>query len=43
MEVHAVLDGLRRLVGDLEQIGEERWIYSSILHGMSSLPIKITA
>ncbi|MFI0716534.1 cytochrome P450 [Streptomyces inhibens] len=43
MEVYAVLDGLRRLVGDLEQIGEERWIYSSILHGMSSLPIKITA
>jgi novobiocin biosynthesis protein NovI len=43
MEVYAVLDGLRRLVGDLEQIGEERWIYSNILHGMSSLPIKITA
>lgn len=43
MEVYAVLDGLRRLAGDLEQIGEERWIYSSILHGMSSLPIKITA
>jgi novobiocin biosynthesis protein NovI len=43
MEVYAVLDGLRRLVGDLEQIGEERWIYSSILHGMGSLPIKITA
>ncbi|MFE5840919.1 cytochrome P450 NovI [Streptomyces niveus] len=42
MEVYAVLDGLRRLVGDLEQIGEERWIYSSILHGMSSLPIRIT-
>lgn len=43
MEVYAVLDGLRRLVGGLEQIGDERWIYSSILHGMSSLPIKITA
>ncbi|MFF4018722.1 cytochrome P450 [Streptomyces sp. NPDC001843] len=43
MEVYAVLDGLRRLVGGLEQIGEERWIYSSILHGMSSLPIEITA
>jgi novobiocin biosynthesis protein NovI len=43
MEVYAVLDGLRRLVGDLEQIREERWIYSSILHGMSSLPIRIKA
>lgn len=43
MEVYAVLDGLRRLVGDVEQIGEERWIYSSILHGMSSLPIRIKA
>jgi novobiocin biosynthesis protein NovI len=42
MEVYAVLDGLRRLVIDLEQIGEEKWIYSSILHGMSSLPVKLT-
>lgn len=41
MEVHAVLDGLRRLVANLEQIGEEKWIYSSILHGMSSLPVKL--
>lgn len=43
MEVYAVLDGLRRLVGGLEQIGEEKWIYSSILHGMSSLPVRFTA
>ncbi|WBO64738.1 cytochrome P450 [Streptomyces camelliae] len=43
MEVYAVLDGLRRLVTDLEQIGEEKWIYSSILHGMSSLPVRLTA
>lgn len=43
MEVYAVLDGLRRLVGDIEQIGQEKWIYSSILHGMSSLPVKFSA
>jgi novobiocin biosynthesis protein NovI len=43
MEVRAVLDGLRRLVGDIEQIGDEKWIYSSILHGMSSLPIALRA
>ena len=38
-----MLDGLRRLVGDIEQIGDEKWIYSSILHGMSSLPIALRA
>lgn len=43
MEVHAVLDGLRRLVGGLEQTGEEKWIYSSILHGMHSLPLRVSA
>ncbi|VVJ20736.1 Uncharacterised protein [Amycolatopsis camponoti] len=43
MEVRAVLDGLRRLVSEVEQTGEEKWIYSSILHGMSSLPVKFTA
>jgi novobiocin biosynthesis protein NovI len=43
MEVHAVLDGLRRLVGDIEQIGQEKWIYSSILHGMHSLPVRMSA
>jgi novobiocin biosynthesis protein NovI len=43
MEVYAVLDGLRRLVSDLEQIGGEKWIYSSILHGMSSLPVRFSA
>jgi novobiocin biosynthesis protein NovI len=43
MEVYAVLDALRRLVTDIEQIGDEKWIYSSILHGMSSLPVRLTA
>ncbi|MFY4719233.1 cytochrome P450 [Streptomyces sp. LaBMicrA B280] len=43
MEVRAVLDGLRRLVGGLEQVGDEKWIYSSILHGMSSLPVRLSA
>jgi novobiocin biosynthesis protein NovI len=39
MEVQAVLDGLRRMVGSIEQVGPERWIYSDILHGLSSLPV----
>lgn len=43
MEVYAVLDALRRLVSDIEQTGDEKWIYSSILHGMSSLPVRLTA
>lgn len=42
IELEAVLDGLRRLVGSMTQTGPERWIYSSILHGMSSLPIRLT-
>jgi novobiocin biosynthesis protein NovI len=41
IEIEAVLDGLRRLVGSLTQTGPESWIYSSILHGMSSLPIRL--
>lgn len=41
MEVEAVLDGLRRMVTEAEQTGEEKWIYSSILHGMSSLPVTL--
>ncbi|GIG59290.1 cytochrome P450 [Longispora fulva] len=38
IEVEEVLDSLRTLVSSAEQTGPERWIYSSILHGMSSLP-----
>jgi novobiocin biosynthesis protein NovI len=41
VEVEAVLDGLRRMVTDIEQTGQENWIYSTILHGMSSLPISL--
>lgn len=41
IELEAVLDGLRRLVGSMTQTGPESWIYSSILHGMSSLPIRL--
>lgn len=43
MEVNAVLDGLRRLVSNVTQTGQEKWIYSSILHGMSSLPVRLEA
>jgi novobiocin biosynthesis protein NovI len=39
IEVEAVLDALRRMVSDVRQTGTETWIYSSILHGMSSLPV----
>jgi novobiocin biosynthesis protein NovI len=42
VEVEAVLAGLRRMVGDLAQTGQESWIYSTILHGMSSLPVSLT-
>jgi novobiocin biosynthesis protein NovI len=41
IEVEAVLDALRRMVGDVQQTAPERWIYSSILHGMSSLPVRL--
>ncbi|TWP45714.1 cytochrome P450 [Lentzea tibetensis] len=43
LEVEAVLDGLRRMVGGFEQTGKENWIYSTILHGMSSLPVSLKA
>lgn len=42
LEIEEVLDSLRTLVASAEQIGEESWIYSSILHGMSSLPAILT-
>lgn len=41
IELEAALDGLRRLVGSMTQTGPASWIYSSILHGMSSLPIRL--
>ncbi|MCB8908419.1 MULTISPECIES: cytochrome P450 [unclassified Streptomyces] len=41
MEIEAVLDGLRRMVTDIEQTGPESWIYSTILHGMHSLPVSL--
>jgi novobiocin biosynthesis protein NovI len=42
IEVEEVLDALRTLVAGAEQTGPERWIYSSILHGMSTLPVVLT-
>ncbi len=42
IEIEEVLDSLRTHVAKAEQIGEESWIYSSILHGMSSLPAVLT-
>lgn len=41
IEVEEVLDSLRTLVSSAEQTGPESWIYSSILHGMSSLPVAL--
>lgn len=41
MEVEAILDGLCRMVADIEQLGPPERIYSSILHGMSSLPVSL--
>jgi novobiocin biosynthesis protein NovI len=41
LEVEEVLDALRTMVASAEQTGPERWIYSSILHGMSSLPVAL--
>ncbi|MGR6316967.1 cytochrome P450 [Micromonospora soli] len=41
IEVEAVLDGLRRMVGGMTQTGPEQWIYSTILHGMHSLPVSL--
>jgi novobiocin biosynthesis protein NovI len=42
IEVEEVLDSLRTLVSHAEQSAPESWIYSSILHGMSSLPAVLT-
>ncbi|WP_225829851.1 cytochrome P450 [Streptomyces sp. NK08204] len=42
IEVEEVLGALRALVSSAEQTGPEQWIYSSILHGMSSLPVALT-
>jgi cytochrome P450 len=39
IEVSAMLDGLRTFVGGIEQAGQERWIYSNFLAGLSSLPV----
>jgi cytochrome P450 len=39
IEVCAMLDGLRTFVGGIHQAGQERWIYSNFLAGMSSLPV----
>ncbi|MFE3203681.1 cytochrome P450 [Embleya sp. NPDC055664] len=41
LEVEAVLDGLRRLVADIEPLGPPQPIYSSILSGMQSLPVRL--
>lgn len=41
IEVEEVLGALRTLVSSAEQIGQERWIYSSILNGMSEFPVAL--
>jgi cytochrome P450 len=41
VEINAMLDGLRALVGRIEQTAPERWIYSNFLNGMSSLPVAL--
>jgi len=41
IEVRAVLDALRRLVGGMEQTGPEQRIYSSVLSGICSLPVRL--
>ncbi|WP_431913415.1 cytochrome P450 [Micromonospora carbonacea] len=43
IEIEEMLDSLRRRVSHAVQTGPESWIYSSILHGMSSLPLALTA
>jgi cytochrome P450 len=43
VEIVAMLDGLRKFVGTIEQRGPERWIYSNFLSGMSSLPVAFSA
>jgi novobiocin biosynthesis protein NovI len=41
IEIEEVLDALRTRVAYAEQTAPEAWIYSSILHGMSSLPARL--
>ena len=41
MELEAVLDGLRRRVSSIEQTGPSERIYSSILSGLSTLPVAL--
>jgi novobiocin biosynthesis protein NovI len=41
LEVKAVLNALHRLVAGMEQTGPERRIYSSVLSGVSSLPVRL--
>jgi novobiocin biosynthesis protein NovI len=41
IEVEEVLDALRTRVASVEQTAPESWIYSSILHGMSCLPVAL--
>jgi cytochrome P450 len=43
IEINAMLDGLRTLVGRIEEAGPGRRIYSNFLSGMSSLPVTLTA
>ena len=39
IEITAMLDGLRTFLSHIEQSGSERWVYSNLLSGMSSLPV----
>ncbi|WP_432152890.1 cytochrome P450 [Streptomyces tricolor] len=43
VEIEAVLDSLRRMVSGVRQTAPETWIYSSILHGMNTLPVAFEA
>lgn len=42
IEINAMLDGLRTLVGSIEEAGPPQRIYSNFLSGMSSLPVILT-
>jgi cytochrome P450 len=42
IEINAMLDGLRTLVGGIEEAGPAQRIYSNFLSGMSSLPVVLT-
>ena len=41
IEIEEILDSLRTLVAGAEQTAPESWIYSSILNGMSALPVRL--